>query len=302
MLEIKNLSKKFRDFLAVDNISFSLQKGDILGFLGPNGAGKSTTMRMLSGYTLPTSGTVYINGKDTSNRKTKQLIGYLPETVPLYREMKVIEFLLFVAEIRKINNKKKRVEEILELTFLKDVADQSIGTLSKGYRQRAGFAQAIIHEPPVLILDEPTDGLDPNQKNEIRSIISSISKDKAIILSTHILEEMEAVCNRAIILNKGKIVIDTTPNELLMMSPNYFHIHLFFMEAQPKEIKMSLAKLAGVNEVIDKSPVNFIVVPNKTTKGLLARIINFLEKKKIQIESIATHQSKASEIFRNLTL
>ena len=302
MLEIKNLSKKFRDFVAVDNISFSLQKGDILGFLGPNGAGKSTTMKMLSGYTLPTSGSVYINGKISSHKKTKQLIGYLPETVPLYREMKVIEFLFFVAAIRKIDNRKKRIEEILELTFLKEVANQSIGTLSKGYRQRTGFAQAILHEPPVLILDEPTDGLDPNQKNEIRNIISSISKDKAIILSTHILEEMEAVCNRAIILNKGKIVIDTTPSKLLMMSPNYFHIHLFFIEAQPKEIKIDLAKLAGVNEVIDKSPVNFIVVPNKTTKGLLSRIINLLEKKKIQIESIATNQSKASEIFRDLTL
>ena len=196
MIEVQNLEKKFGDFVAVDKINFSLQSGDILGFLGPNGAGKSTTMKILSGYLSPTSGTALVDNKDIRKQleEVKKFIGYLPETVPLYKEMTVREFLKFIAGIRQLTNAKSRINEILKITFLEDVAEQIIGTLSKGYRQRVGFAQAIIHDPPVLILDEPTDGLDPNQKQEVRAIIQGLSKNKAIILSTHILEEMEAVC------------------------------------------------------------------------------------------------------------
>lgn len=302
MVEIQNLCKKFGNFVAVDNISFSLKKGDILGFLGPNGAGKSTTMKILSGYILPSSGTAFINGREITDKSTKLSIGYLPETVPLYKDMKVREFLHFIASVRQIPNVKERIQEIAELTFLEDVLEQNIGTLSKGYRQRIGFAQAIIHDPPVLILDEPTDGLDPNQKQEVRNIITSLSKNKAIILSTHILEEMEAICNRVIILNQGKIVVDTTPQKLLEQSANYYHIHLYFSEKQPKSLQENLIKIAGVQEVIYQENTEFIVVPKKDAKNLFTKLMRYLETKKIAIEALSTHQAKAEDVFRNLTL
>ena len=302
MVEIQNLYKKFNNFVAVDNISFSLKKGDILGFLGPNGAGKSTTMKILSGYILPTRGIAFINGQEVTKRKTRRSIGYLPETVPLYKDMKVREFLQFVANIRQISNLKKRIQEIVELTFLEDVLEQNIGTLSKGYRQRIGFAQAIIHDPPVLILDEPTDGLDPNQKQEVRSIITSLSKDKAIVLSTHILEEMEAICNRVIILNNGKIVIDTTPKKLLLeQSADYHNIHLYFSDNQSKKLQGELAKIVGVQEVIYQDALDFIIVPKKDAKNLFTKIIRYLETQKIAIKTLSTQQTKAEDVFRKLT-
>jgi ABC-2 type transport system ATP-binding protein len=302
MVEIRNISKKFGGFVAVNDISFSLRAGDILGFLGPNGAGKSTTMKILSGYILPTSGSATINNHSTTERRTKKLVGYLPETVPLYKEMKVREFLQFIASVRQIEQAKKRIQEILELTFLEDVVEQNIGTLSKGYRQRIGFAQAIIHDPPVLILDEPTDGLDPNQKQEVRNIITRLSKDKAIILSTHILEEMEAICNRVIILNRGEIVIDTTPQELLEKSTHYHHIEIYFEEPQAKSLKQELEKIVGVQEVIVNSSTKFIIVPKPDAKNLFTKIVKYLEKEKIAVKALSTHQAKADEVFRRLTL
>ena len=246
MIEVQNLEKKFGDFVAVDKINFSLQSGDILGFLGPNGAGKSTTMKILSGYLSPTSGTALVDSRDicTELEEVKKFIGYLPETVPLYKDMTVREFLKFIANIRQITSLETRLSEILKITFLEDVAEQIIGTLSKGYRQRVGFAQAIIHDPPVLILDEPTDGLDPNQKKEVRDIIKGLSKNKAIILSTHILEEMEAVCNRVVIINNGKIVMDSTPEKLLRQSPYYNNIHIYFKKSPPASLPHRRKKIA----------------------------------------------------------
>ena len=302
MVEVKAICKNFGNFIAVDNVSFDIKPGDILGFLGPNGAGKSTTMKMLSGYLLPTSGTAFIKGKEITRLATRKFIGYLPETVPLYKDMKVKEFLQFIASIRKIPSAKMRIKEIVELTFLEDVVNQNIGTLSKGYRQRIGFAQAIIHDPPVLILDEPTDGLDPNQKQEVRNIITSLSKDKAIILSTHILEEMEAICNRVIILHQGKIIVNTTPAKLLAQSPNYHHIHLFFLLKQPKSLKDDLSKIAGVEEIIYKTPTEFIVVPKPQAKTLFAKIIRYLDGKKIDLASLSTNRARADEVFRKLTM
>ena len=219
MIEVKNLVKHYGAIRAVDGVTFSVKRGDILGFLGPNGAGKSTTMKMVTGYITPTAGTAVVDGFDVRKAplEVKQRIGYLPENSPSYQEMTVEEFLRFVGEargMRKPEARNKRVDEILELCQLVDVRRQVIETLSKGYKQRVGFAQAVLHDPPVLVLDEPTDGLDPNQKHEVRRIISGMAANKAIVLSTHILEEVDAICNRVIIIARGKVIVDETPEKL----------------------------------------------------------------------------------------
>lgn len=215
MIQVNNLIKNYGIIKAVDDISFTVSKGEILGFLGPNGAGKTTTMKILTCYMLPTFGNVNIAGFDISNNslQIRKKIGYLPETAPLYHDMQVDEFLRFVAEIREIPKPKinKRLNEIVEICGLKNVGVKFIAELSKGYRQRVGLAQALIHNPEILILDEPTSGLDPNQIIEIRNLIKTIGKEKTIILSTHILPEVEATCNRVLIINKGKIIADGTP-------------------------------------------------------------------------------------------
>jgi len=241
-VEISHLRKDFGRFTAVSDLSFTVKQGEVLGFLGPNGAGKSTTMKMITGFLTPTSGTAKICGFDIlsqpidSKRKigylpegkicgfdilsqpidSKRKIGYLPEGAPAYPDMNPDDFLNFIAKIRGLRGdaKTKRVREVIEKVNLGNVAHQSIDTLSKGYKRRVGLAQAILHDPDVLILDEPTDGLDPNQKHEVRSLIKNMAKEKVIILSTHILEEVDAVCTRAIIIANGKIVADGTPNEL----------------------------------------------------------------------------------------
>ena len=224
MIEIKNLQKSFGDFRAVDGVSFSVKPGEVLGFLGPNGAGKSTTMRMITGYLTPTRGEVQIAGVDVQADPiaAKRRIGYLPEGAPLYPDMTPRTLLEFIAEAREIPaaERAKRIEEVAAKVHITGVLDQQIETLSKGYKRRVGLAQAIIHDPEILILDEPTDGLDPNQKHEVRQLIQEMSKDKVIILSTHILEEVEAVCTRAIIITRGKVVFDGTPSELKERSPS----------------------------------------------------------------------------------
>ncbi len=303
MIEVKNLEKKFGDFVAVDKIHFSLKSGDILGFLGPNGAGKSTTMKMLSGYLTPTSGTALVNNKDICKQleEVKKIIGYLPETVPLYKDMTVREFLRFIAKIRQLINTESRIDEILKITSLEDVAEQIIGTLSKGYRQRVGFAQAIIHDPPVLILDEPTDGLDPNQKKEVRDIIRGLSKNKAIILSTHILEEMEAVCNRVIIINDGKIVMNSTPEKLLRQSPYYNNIHIYFKKSPPAGLQKNIETIVGVKKITVLNDKEFRIQPQEK-ENLFFRIMTLLKTKNIEIDGIFQHRGKAEEVFRELTL
>lgn len=224
MLEVKNLKKCFGDFQAVKGISFSVRKGEVLGFLGPNGAGKSTTMRMVTGFLPPTSGTAVICGHDiaTDSVEAKKCLGYLPESAPSYRAMTVEDFLAFIARVRGFDGAKCRakVEEVIEKARLRPVARRTIDTLSKGYRQRTCFAQAIIHDPQVLIMDEPTDGLDPNQKFTVREMIKEMSAEKAIVISTHILEEVESVCTRAIVIADGEIKADGTPEELKAMDPS----------------------------------------------------------------------------------
>lgn len=224
MIEVKGLVKTYGAKRAVDGVTFTVRRGDILGFLGPNGAGKSTTMKMITGFLRPTSGTAMVDGHDVTAEPVlvKQKIGYLPESAPAYGEMTVGEFLSFIADCRGFKTsaaKRTVVDRAIQLTHLGPVSRQTIETLSKGYKQRVGFAQALLHNPPVLVLDEPTDGLDPNQKNEVRALIKSMAAEKAVILSTHILEEVEAICTRVIIISQGRVVADETPAELRARKP-----------------------------------------------------------------------------------
>lgn len=218
MIRSEHLSKRYNSLTAVDDVSFDVKPGEVLGFLGPNGAGKTTTMRMLAGFVTPTGGKASICGHDveTDALAAKSCLGYLPEGAPLYGEMSVLGFLNFIADLRKLQGarRKERLDYVIEHLQLQSVLGQSIETLSKGFRRRVGLAQAVIHDPPVMILDEPTDGLDPNQKHEVRGLINEISRDKIIVISTHILEEVDAVCTRAIIIAKGRVVADETPQAL----------------------------------------------------------------------------------------
>ncbi len=224
MIEVQGLVKTYGAKRAVNGVSFRVNRGEILGFLGPNGAGKSTTMKMLTGFLRPDAGTATVDGLDVTVDPVgvKSKLGYLPESAPAYPEMTVDEFLAFIAEVRgfrEIVEKRARIEHVLRLTHLASVRKQTIETLSKGYKQRVGFAQALLHDPPALVLDEPTDGLDPNQKNEVRSLIRSMAAEKAVILSTHILEEVDALCTRVIIISQGKVVVDETPAQLRARQP-----------------------------------------------------------------------------------
>lgn len=223
MIEVQNLSKSYGTKPAVNGVSFTVKKGDILGFLGPNGAGKSTTMKMITGFLQPSGGTAKVGGIDVAVDPVavKRQVGYLPESAPAYSEMTVLEFLEFVAESRGFRGGERDapVARALRLTHLDAVRHQTIETLSKGYKQRVGFAQALLHDPDVLILDEPTDGLDPNQKNEVRALIKELAQEKAVILSTHILEEVEAICTRIILISEGRVVVDETPAEFQARQP-----------------------------------------------------------------------------------
>ena len=222
MIEVKDLVKTYGSKRAVDGVTFTVRRGDILGFLGPNGAGKSTTMKMITGFLRPDAGTACVDGIDVSVNPVavKRKLGYLPENAPAYPEMTVEEFLAFIAEVRGFRAQDRRapVERAVGL-HLEPVRNQTLETLSKGYKQRVGFAQALLHDPPTLVLDEPTDGLDPNQKSEVRTLIKNMAAEKAVILSTHILEEVEAICNRVIIISRGRVVVDETPAQLQARQP-----------------------------------------------------------------------------------
>jgi ABC-2 type transport system ATP-binding protein len=224
LIEIESLTKRFGAFTAVDNVSFSVHRGEVLGFLGPNGAGKSTTMRMLAGFMTPSAGTARIQGHDvqTESVAARRVLGFLPEGAPTYPEMSVEGFLRFCARVRGFSGSElvDRVDHALGLTTLRGVRLQLVETLSKGFKRRVGLAQALLHDPPVLVLDEPTDGLDPNQKHEVRGLIDQMAPEKAIVISTHILEEVDAVCSRAIIIAGGRIVADATPADLQQQHPS----------------------------------------------------------------------------------
>ncbi|HFC30757.1 MAG TPA: ATP-binding cassette domain-containing protein [Oceanospirillales bacterium] len=304
MIECKNLSKKFNQFTAVDNLSFTANKGEVLGFLGPNGAGKSTTMKMITGFLQPTTGTVKVCGIDleTNPLELKNKIGYLPEGAPSYGDMEVYDFLSFIAKMRGISKDsiKTKVDEIIDRIALEKVYYQKIETLSKGYKRRVGLAQALIHDPEVLVLDEPTDGLDPNQKHEVRKLITSMSKDKTIIISTHILEEVHAVCDRAIIIADGKIVADNTPAELENMSR--YHNAVTF------DANIDFALLDEIKQMSCVRDVEYDAKRKKTTVFpaqsvyIFDEISDFLKKHKISVTRLAMEAGRLDEVFRNITL
>lgn len=267
MIEVQSLHKQFGSIDAVNGVNFEVNRGEILGFLGPNGAGKSTTMKMITGFLRPSSGTVLVDGLNVREHpvEVKERIGYMPENGPIYGEMTVVEFLTFIAEIRgyaDAADREDRIDRVCDLCRLNSVRHQSIETLSKGYRQRVGFAQAVLHDPPVLILDEPTDGLDPNQKKEVRKIIRAMAKDKAIILSTHILEEVTALCTRVIIIAKGRVIADESPDSLLRRNKHYNAVKLVLEDVDLEDARKSLKALpeiasAEINEgAIEVYPKN----------------------------------------------
>jgi len=304
MIECKNLTKKFNKFVAVDNLSFIANKGEVLGFLGPNGAGKSTTMKMITGFLQPTSGQVNVCGIDLFQDPlaVKNKIGYLPEGAPSYDEMRVCDFLRFIAQMRGIVKElvATKVDEVVGRMSLAKVYYQRIETLSKGFKRRVGLAQAIIHDPEVLVLDEPTDGLDPNQKHDVRKLITSMAKDKTIILSTHILEEVHAVCDRAIIIADGRIVADNSPSELENMSR--YHNAVTF----DADIDFSL--LDNIKSMSCVRDVEYRAKWKKTTvfptQGLYIfdEISDFLKQNKISVTRLTMEAGRLDEVFRNITL
>lgn len=255
MIEIKNLTKKFGNTVVLDGISLEVKKGEILGFLGPNGAGKSTTMKIITSFWTPTSGTVLVDGVDITEDTlgTRAKIGYLPETVPLYEDMRVYEYLKFIAEVRGITGDKirDRIKEVVSDCGLAKVLRKPIEELSKGYRQRVGLAQAIMHEPDILILDEPTTGLDPNQITEIRDLIKKIGKEKTVIFSTHILGEVSATCDRVVIINNGKIVGEGNPNELAQKIGSKEIIYVK-IKGPKAEVEAELSNLPDAEKVASK--------------------------------------------------
>lgn len=306
MISVSGLIKDFGSFRAVKGLSFDVPKGQILGFLGPNGAGKSTTMKMLTCFIEPTSGTASIGGKDILKDPigVRKQLGYLPESAPSYGEMTVLEFLKFIAEARGMRGSQtqRAAEAMREVCDLGDVWNQPIETLSKGYRQRVGFAQALIHDPPVLILDEPTDGLDPNQKHEVRRLIKSMSQNKTIILSTHILEEVDAICERVVIIANGSIVADATPDALRERSR--FH-NAVTMKVAPSDLDKARALLSGLGDI---SLVEVIAEENSTIRvfpkrgePIALRISELSKQKNLGIEQLRVEQGRLDEVFRNVT-
>ena len=309
MIKVDNLAKVFGAKRAVDGISFNVERGEVLGFLGPNGAGKSTTMRMITGFIAPTGGKVSVGGHDIveSSIAAKRLMGYLPENAPAYTDMTVNGFLGFAAEIRGLHGdaKKKAVSRAVELCFLENVLHQSVETLSKGYRHRTCFAQSIIHDPDVLILDEPTDGLDPNQKHEIRTLIRKMGEKKAIIFSTHILEEVDAVCSRAVIIDRGRIVANGTPEELRRKSEWAGAVTLVVRNAVAATVTQKMGQLASAKRasVIKDADgkVTVTVFPKPNTNGELTRAVMDASQG-WQVEELHTEEGRLDEVFRSITM
>lgn len=309
MIEVKNLSKFFGAKKAVDNISFQVEKGEILGFLGPNGAGKSTSMRMITGFIPPTAGTAVIGGfdivRDPISARSK--IGYLPENAPVYPDMTVTGYLEFCAEIRGFFgiNKAKKVDKAIEKCFLTDVRFQSVSTLSKGFKQRVCFAQSIIHDPEYLILDEPTDGLDPNQKHEVRLMIRKMSAEKVIILSTHILDEVDAVCTRAMIIANGKVVADDTPAGLRARSKVHGAVSLTLNNADPEKLLSCIRDVNGVKEatILDQEPDRFKVrvFPENPDVVIADQVMSMLSSNNYDVKSVFVEQGRLDEVFRTIT-
>jgi ABC-2 type transport system ATP-binding protein len=309
MIDIRNLSKRFGDLTAVDDVSFQVARGDVLGFLGPNGAGKSTTMKMITGFIAPDAGSVVVGGEDIAVHPVavKRRIGYLPEGAPLYGDMTVKGFLRFIAEIRGYGAGEcdARIDRAVELVSLGSVLDKPIETLSKGFKRRVGLAQAILHDPEVLILDEPTDGLDPNQKHDVRELIRGMAEDKIIVLSTHILEEVDAVCNRAIIIAEGRIVSDGTPAELVARSIMHNAISITVLGNAANGIRNELAGLPNVRGVkVEEEAgerVRLHVFPERGAM-LIEDVGRMVRERGWEIEELRVERGQLDEVFRSVTL
>lgn len=308
MIKVDNLTKHYGEIKALDGITFEIKRGEVLGFLGPNGAGKTTTMKILTGFIAPTSGEVKIDNLDLiqDSLKIREKIGYLPESVPLYTDMKVFEYLKFVAEIRGIEKSKlvSRLKEMIKVCGLEKVIRQNIGEISKGYKQRVALAQAMIHNPEILILDEPTSGLDPNQIVEIRDLIKKLGEKKTVILCTHILQEVQAVCNRVIIINEGKIVAAGTPEELQTQAKGKTFIHCQIKGAEPEEVKEELSAIEGIKSVglLPKQyeqghGYKMEVVSGDPREAIFKKVV----QQKWELLGLSQEEASLEDIFRKLT-
>ncbi len=309
MIEVQQLSKHFGAKRAVDDVSFTVSKGEILGFLGPNGAGKSTTMRMITGFIPPTAGTVRIGGADVSDDPlaARKQIGYLPENAPVYPDMTVQGYLEFCAEVRGFSGseRQRRVAATIDKCFLHQVTFQTVSTLSKGYKQRVCFAQSILHDPEYLILDEPTDGLDPNQKHEVRQMIKTMAAEKAIIFSTHILDEVDAICTRAIIIANGKIVADDTPAGLRARSPMAGALTLTLGPTaadKAADTLKGLSAIESVNIVSDsEAELQLRLFPQANSDFKVDALLAEAAAQGFIVKAITTEQGRLDEVFRTIT-
>lgn len=308
LVEADRLRKTFGHITAVDEISLKVARGEVLGFLGPNGAGKSTTMKMLTGFLEPDAGWARICGISVTDRskEAKSRLGYLPEGAPAYGEMTPGSFLRFIAEIRGFDGaaRNERVEAAIIRTGLDSVVDQPIDTLSKGFKRRVGLAQAILHDPPVLIMDEPTDGLDPNQKHHVRTLISEMAKDKAIIVSTHILEEVEAVCTRAVVIDRGRIVADGTAEALQRRMPYHNAVAIKVDAARADAVAGALGALSGIQSVERLPGANGHVQLRALPKDgavIATEVAALLAERSLPVVELYVERGRLDEVFRKIT-
>ena len=300
-IEARGLTKRYGQLAAVSNLDFTIESGEVLGFLGPNGAGKSTTMKMLTGFLAPTSGTASVNGHDivTDSLAARRCMGYLPEGAPAYGEMKVRHFLEFIARARGFSGREveKTAGHAMERLNLDRVTGQTIETLSKGFKRRVGLAQAILHDPEVLILDEPTDGLDPNQKHEVRRLIREMSQDKIIVISTHVLEEVNALCNRAMIIADGRLLVDDSPRGLLRRSK--YHNAVTLVVEQPERVASVLSELPRARKVEIREG-ELTVFPNEGT-ALFEDISSCIRQYQWEVHELRFEAGRLDEVFRQIT-
>lgn len=302
-VEVESLSKRFGEVVAVDGLSFQVKPGEVLGFLGPNGAGKSTTMKMITGFLRPTAGRITVNGFDVRKQaiEARRCIGYLPEGAPCYADMSVRDFLFFVAAVRDLQRAeaKQAVADSVDKLGLGPVIDRRIRHLSKGFKRRVGLAQAILHDPQVLILDEPTDGLDPNQKHQVRELIGELSRNKILIISTHILEEVSAVCSRAMIIAEGRLLVDETPAMLLLRSRRHNAVRLALKEAF--EARDMLVAIDGVDEAIKENDGrSWLLLPKdgrSITQAVQERVVDL----KLPLDNLYVEAGDLDDVFRDIT-
>ncbi|HLY52697.1 MAG TPA: ABC transporter ATP-binding protein [Steroidobacteraceae bacterium] len=306
MIKTEHLTKRYGALAAVEDVSFEVKPGEVLGFLGPNGAGKTTTMRMLAGFVTPTSGSATICGHDigSATLAAKAVVGYLPEGAPLYGEMTVRAFLDFIADVRALSGERRRARlaHVIEHLQLAGVLEQTIETLSKGFRRRVGLAQAIVHDPPVLILDEPTDGLDPNQKHEVRTLINDMARDKIIVISTHILEEVDAVCTRAVIIARGRLVADDTPAGLAARSRYHNAVSMQLEDpAQLSAARTAVGALPAVAAVeVSERDARLTALP-RTGATILPALSELAARQGLKLKELHLESGRLDEVFRTIT-